>query len=103
MTTTINISSPSVVAVTPAQKDQSYRVAGNNVGVLLIHGLCGTASEMRYVANCQARQGYTVLCPQLAGHCGTRARRAAELMTIIACRAFLAASGLTSGSGFSSA
>src|SRR6478735_3745211 len=98
MTTTINTSSPSVVAVAQApaaQKDQSYRVAGNNVGVLLIHGLCGTPSEMRYVANCLARQGYTVLCPQLAGHCGTRARRAAELMTIIACRAFLAASGLT--------
>ena len=74
MTTTINTSSPSVVAVTPApaaQKDQSYRVAGNNVGVLLIHGLCGTPSEMRYVANGLARQGYTVCCPQLAGHCGT--------------------------------
>ena len=71
MTTTISTSSPSIVAVTPAPKDQSYRVAGNNVGVLLIHGLCGTPSEMRYVANCLARQGYTVLCPQLAGHCGT--------------------------------
>ncbi len=71
MTKTISTSSPSIVAVTPAPKDQSYRVAGNNVGVLLIHGLCGTPSEMRYVANCLARQGYTVLCPQLAGHCGT--------------------------------
>jgi hypothetical protein len=32
-----------------------------------------------------------------------RGLRRAELMTIVACRAFLAASGLTSGSGFSSA
>ncbi|MDX2203530.1 MAG: alpha/beta fold hydrolase [Hyphomicrobiaceae bacterium] len=60
-----------VVKVDAAKKDQSYRVKGGNVGVLLIHGLCGTPSEMRYVANGLAQQGYTVYCPQLAGHCGS--------------------------------
>lgn len=41
------------------------------VGVLLIHGLCGSPSEIRFVANGLTRSGYTVLCPQLAGHGGT--------------------------------
>jgi carboxylesterase len=52
-------------------KDHSYRVSGGRVGVLLLHGLCGTPTEMRFVANGLARSGYTVHCPQLAGHCGT--------------------------------
>jgi carboxylesterase len=43
------------------------------VGVLLIHGLCGSPSEIRFVANGLTRDGYTVLCPQLAGHGGTEA------------------------------
>jgi carboxylesterase len=54
-----------------ASKDHTYRSAGNKTGVLLVHGLCGTPTEMRYVANGLARAGYTVLCPQLAGHCGS--------------------------------
>ena len=53
------------------QKDYSYYIRGNRVGVLLIHGLCGTPAEMRFVANGVARAGYTVYCPQLAGHGGT--------------------------------
>lgn len=52
-------------------KDHSYKVAGGQTGVLLIHGLCGTPSEMRFVANGLARAGYTVHCPTLADHCGT--------------------------------
>ena len=48
-------------------KDYSYNVAGGRVGVMLIHGLCGTPTEMRFVANGIARAGYTVSCPQLAG------------------------------------
>jgi carboxylesterase len=57
------------------QKDYSYyiRGRGNRVGVLLIHGLAGTPAEMRYVANGVARAGFTVFCPQLAGHGGTEA------------------------------
>lgn len=49
----------------------TYKIPGGNVGVLLMHGLCGTPAEMRFVANSLARQGYTVHCPQLAGHGGT--------------------------------
>jgi len=51
--------------------DTTYRIKGGRVGVLLIHGLCGTPVEMRYVAHGLARAGYTVHCPQVAGHGGT--------------------------------
>ncbi|WP_297199284.1 alpha/beta fold hydrolase [uncultured Pluralibacter sp.] len=44
--------------------------AGNRTGVLLIHGLTGTPSEMRDVARGLNNVGYTVHCVQLAGHCG---------------------------------
>ena len=40
--------------------------------VLLIDGLCGTPAQMRFVAMGLGRAGYTVHCPQLAGHGGTR-------------------------------
>jgi carboxylesterase len=53
-------------------RDQSYRLAGGPTGVLLLHGLCGTPAELRYVANALARQGYTVHCPMLAGHGGSQ-------------------------------
>ncbi|MGH1417305.1 MAG: alpha/beta hydrolase [Hyphomicrobiaceae bacterium] len=52
-------------------QDQTYKIKGGRVGVLLIHGLCGTPTEMRFVAHGLARQGYTVHCPMLAGHGGT--------------------------------
>jgi carboxylesterase len=55
-----------------AAKDHTYRIAGGRVGVLLIHGLCGTPAEMRFVAMGLGRAGYTVHCPQLAGHGGSR-------------------------------
>jgi carboxylesterase len=41
------------------------------VGVLLIHGLCGTPAEMRFVANGLSREGYLVRSAELAGHGGT--------------------------------
>ena len=50
----------------------TYKIAGGRVGVLLIHGLCGTPAEVRYVAMGLGRAGYTVHCPQLAGHGGSR-------------------------------
>ena len=53
-------------------KDHTYRIAGGKVGVLLIHGLCGTPAEMRFVAMGLGRAGHTVHCPQLAGHGGSR-------------------------------
>lgn len=53
--------------------DRNSGANSGRVGVLLIHGLCGSPSEIRYVANGLSRSGYTVLCPQLAGHGGTEA------------------------------
>ena len=41
--------------------------------VLLVHGLTGTPAEMRTIAKRLARQGFSVMCPQLAGHCGNMA------------------------------
>ncbi|MDX2258848.1 MAG: alpha/beta fold hydrolase [Hyphomicrobiaceae bacterium] len=52
-------------------KSQTYKIPGGRTGVLLIHGLAGTPTEMRFVANGLARTGATVHCPQLAGHGGT--------------------------------
>jgi carboxylesterase len=54
-------------------QDHSLRYAGNRTGFLLIHGLGGTPVELRLVARAIHRSGYTVNCPQLAGHCGTEA------------------------------
>lgn len=53
--------------------NKTFRIAGGKTGVLLIHGLCGTPAEMRFVAMGLARAGYTVHCPTLAGHGGSRA------------------------------
>lgn len=36
--------------------------------VLLIHGLTGAPSEMKFLATSFHRQGYSVLCPRLANH-----------------------------------
>ena len=38
-------------------------------GVLLVHGLTGTPTEMKQFGKVIARQGFTVACPELAGHC----------------------------------
>ncbi len=54
-------------------QNQTYKIEGGRVGILLLHGLCGTPTEMRFVAHGLARQGYTVHCPMLAGHGGTEA------------------------------
>lgn len=47
-----------------------YLKAGRDA-VLLVHGLTGTPAEMRSVAKQLTRQGFSVMCPQLAGHCGS--------------------------------
>ncbi|HEU4709565.1 MAG TPA: alpha/beta fold hydrolase [Methylophilaceae bacterium] len=39
--------------------------------VLLIHGLTGTPTEMKPVAKRLAKQGFSVMCPAMAGHCRT--------------------------------
>src|SRR5262245_44278584 len=53
--------------------DHTIKIKGGKVGVLLVHGLAGTPAEVRFVASGLARLGYTVHCPQLAGHGGTEA------------------------------
>jgi len=40
-------------------------------GVLLVHGITGSPNEMKPVVRKLASQGFTVACPQLAGHCST--------------------------------
>lgn len=54
-----------------SSEDRGQFHVGGRTGFLLIHGLSGTPVELRYVANGLARAGYTVACPQLAGHCAT--------------------------------
>ena len=51
--------------------DRRLHFSGGRTGILLIHGLGGTPVEMRFIAVGLARAGYTVSCPQLAGHCGS--------------------------------
>jgi carboxylesterase len=51
--------------------DHSETFGRGPVGFLLVHGLGGTPVEMRFVAIGLAQAGYTVSCPQLAGHCGS--------------------------------
>ena len=58
-------------ASAPARVDRGIFYEGNRIGVLLVHGMSGTPVEMRFIANGFAREGYTVACPQLAGHCET--------------------------------
>jgi carboxylesterase len=40
-------------------------------GVLLVHGLTGTPTEMKQFGKVIARQGFTVACPEMAGHCSS--------------------------------
>ena len=57
----------------PAINDRSVLLKGGSVGILLVHGLGGTPVEMRMTARGLQKAGFTVLCCQLAGHCGTEA------------------------------
>jgi carboxylesterase len=44
-----------------------FKMGSGRTGVLLIHGLCGSPTEMRFVANGLARAGHTVHVPYFAG------------------------------------
>ncbi|WAH57486.1 alpha/beta fold hydrolase [Pseudomonas silvicola] len=50
--------------------DASFVLGDGPVAVLLIHGLTGTPTELRKVAQGLAKRGYRVYVPTLAGHCG---------------------------------
>ncbi len=52
-------------------RDWSFYTERGPTGLLLLHGLGGTPVELRFVAIGLANAGFTVSCPQLAGHCGT--------------------------------
>lgn len=54
-----------------APADVSFFIPGGKAAVLLIHGLSGTPTEMRYLGKGLAQAGFTVYGMQLAGHCGT--------------------------------
>jgi carboxylesterase len=54
-------------------KPSEFHLSGGRSGVLLIHGLTGTPTEMRFVGNGLHRAGFSVLGMQLAGHCGDEA------------------------------
>lgn len=59
-------------ASSPAITDASFRYGdGSGPAVLLIHGLTGTPSEMRFIGKALGKAGFTVYGMQLAGHCGT--------------------------------
>jgi carboxylesterase len=53
-------------------EDSSFFFEGNpHCGVLLIHGLTGTPTEMRLLGRGLHSRGFTVKGVQLAGHCGS--------------------------------
>jgi len=52
-------------------KDRTVFLPGGRTGVLLIHGLGGTPTELSLFAKALNAAGQTVLCCQLAGHCGS--------------------------------
>jgi carboxylesterase len=51
--------------------DHTIYLQGGPVGIVLVHGLGGTPVEMKALARGLHAVGHTVLCCQLAGHCGT--------------------------------
>jgi carboxylesterase len=42
-----------------------------NAGVLLVHGITGAPTEMKPLIRRLTARGFSVACPQLAGHCST--------------------------------
>jgi carboxylesterase len=52
-------------------QDRSFTLRGGRTGFLLVHGLAGTPIELKFLAKGLAREGFTVHCCQLAGHCGS--------------------------------
>jgi carboxylesterase len=51
--------------------DASFVYPGGKAAVILIHGLTGTPTEMKFVGKGLANAGFTVYGIQMAGHCGT--------------------------------
>jgi len=55
------------------QTQEKFKIflKGGKNAVLLVHGITGTPSEMRYLAKSFNKAGYTVLCNTLPHHCST--------------------------------
>ncbi len=51
----------------------NFYLKGGPKGVLLIHGITGTPSEMHYLGKALHKAGFTVLCNTLPRHCSTLA------------------------------
>ncbi len=49
----------------------SFFLKGGPKGILLIHGITGTPSEMRYLGKSLNKAGFTVFCNTLPRHCST--------------------------------
>jgi len=49
----------------------NFLLKGSKKAVLLIHGITGTPSEMRYFGKSLNNAGYTVFCNALPRHCGS--------------------------------
>jgi len=64
-----------VLSIDEALGPTGYYEQHGEDAVLLIHGLTGTPAEMRPIAKRLAKQGFSIMCPALAGHC----REAGEL------------------------
>jgi carboxylesterase len=64
---------PSHTTIDMGEGDAGFILGNGAVGVLLIHGLTGTPTELRRVAQGLADRGCTVYVPTLAGHCGGNA------------------------------
>ncbi|WP_026571741.1 MULTISPECIES: carboxylesterase [Sediminibacillus] len=47
---------------------EAFYFAGNEIGVLVVHGFTGTTQSMRYIGEQFAAEGFTVLGPRLEGH-----------------------------------
>jgi carboxylesterase len=58
-----------VLSIEEALGPTGYYERRGEHAVLLIHGLTGTPAEMRPIAKRLAKQGFSVMCPALAGHC----------------------------------
>ena len=59
---------------TPNSRNFDFFLKGTNGrAVLLIHGITGTPSEMRYFGKRLNKSGFSVLCNALPRHCGTLA------------------------------
>lgn len=54
-------------------QDGTFHFSAGPVGVLLVHGLTGTPSEMKGFGRALAGQGVSVRGVRLAGHCGSEA------------------------------